>query len=101
MPGLILYSWDENEYRYKVVESRTPPDIVNGLDYYIFVVRTRFGDRVSAFIPISVPDEILDKETKNPIQYIDIKSPSLRDVLRKVLQDVQGICLLNEKLSVL
>ncbi|KAH8772429.1 hypothetical protein F5882DRAFT_505893 [Hyaloscypha sp. PMI_1271] len=64
--------WDKKEYKYKVVELLTLPDEVNELDHYIFVVRTR----------------------------IDIKSPGLRDILRKVLQDVQGICLYEEKPSV-
>jgi hypothetical protein len=53
-----------------------------------------------ASIPTSAPNSSLDKETKNQIQYIDIKSPGLRDILRKVLQDVQGICLYEEKPSV-
>ncbi|KAH8757124.1 P-loop containing nucleoside triphosphate hydrolase protein [Hyaloscypha finlandica] len=75
--------WDKKEYKYKVVELLTPPDKVNELDHYIFIVRTR-----------------IDKETKNQIQYIDIKSPGLRDILRKVLQDAQGICLHEEKPSV-
>jgi hypothetical protein len=51
-------------------------------------------------IPTSAPNSSLDKETKNQIQYIDIKSSGLRDVLRKVLQDVQGICLHEEMPSV-
>ncbi|PVH68579.1 hypothetical protein DL98DRAFT_381034, partial [Cadophora sp. DSE1049] len=75
--------WDKKQYKYKVVESLTPADEANELDQYIFVARTR-----------------LDKETKNQIQYIDIKSSGLRDVLRNVLHDVQGICLQEEKPSV-
>ena len=55
---------------------------------------------ILASIAISAPDSSLDKETKNQIQYIDIKSSGLRDILRKVLQDVQGICLHEEKPSV-
>jgi hypothetical protein len=55
---------------------------------------------ILASIPACAPDSSLDKETKNQIQYIDIKSSGLRNVLRKVLQDVQGICLHEEKPSV-
>ena len=52
---------------------------------------------VLASILTSAPNSSLDKETKNQIQYIDIKSLGLRDILRKVLQDVQGICLYKDK----
>jgi len=46
---LISYSWDKKEYKYKVVESLTPPDEVNELDHYIFVVRTRIGEYPSLY----------------------------------------------------
>jgi hypothetical protein len=36
--GLMAYSWDKKEYKYKVVESLTPPNKVNELDHYIFIV---------------------------------------------------------------
>ncbi|CZS92550.1 uncharacterized protein RAG0_03160 [Rhynchosporium agropyri] len=75
--------WDKKEYKYKVVESLAPANGVNELDHYVFIARTR-----------------LEKETKNQIQYVDIKSAGLRDILREVLQDVQGICLHEEKPSV-
>jgi hypothetical protein len=42
----------------------------------------------------------LDKETKNQIHYIDVKSAGLRDDLRKVLQDAPGTCPHEEKPSV-
>ncbi|TAQ89814.1 hypothetical protein B7494_g1859 [Chlorociboria aeruginascens] len=70
------------EYKYKAVESLTPSDELTEPDHYIFVVRTR-----------------IDKETKNQIHYIDVKSPGLRDVLRKVLQDTPGTCLREVKPS--
>jgi hypothetical protein len=44
LPELILYSWDKKEYKYKIVELLTPPDKINKLDYYIFVIRTRIGE---------------------------------------------------------
>ena len=84
MLALILYSWDKKKYKYKVVELLIPPDEVNELDHYIFVVRTRIG-RCPDLILTPAPDSSLDKETKNQIQYIDIKSPGLWDILRKVL----------------
>ena len=100
MPALIvLYSWDKKEYKYKVVESLAPADEVNELDHYVFVARTRLG-RPLLSNTTSVSDSSVDKETKNQIQYVDIKSSGLRDILRKVLQDVQGICLHEEKPSV-
>ncbi|CZT41144.1 uncharacterized protein RSE6_00844 [Rhynchosporium secalis] len=64
--------YDKKEYKYKVVESFTPADEANELDHYIFVARTR----------------------------LDIKSSGLRDILRKVFRDVQGVCLQEEKPSV-
>ena len=53
-----------------------------------------------ASIPTFAPNSSLDKEIKSQIQYIDVKSSGLRDILRKVLQDVQGICLHEETPSV-
>ncbi|KAH6711956.1 hypothetical protein BKA61DRAFT_677172 [Leptodontidium sp. MPI-SDFR-AT-0119] len=47
-------------------------DKVNELDHYVFVARTR----------------------------LDIKSAGLRDIIRKIMQDVHGICLYEEKPSV-
>jgi hypothetical protein len=46
---LISYSWDKQEYKYKVVELLTPDDEVNELDHYIFVVRTRMGEYPSLY----------------------------------------------------
>ena len=47
LPVLTSYSWDKMGYKYKVVESLAPPDEVNELDHYIFVVRTRIGEYLS------------------------------------------------------
>lgn len=97
LPGLtILYSWDK---KYKAVESLAPADEVNELDHYVFVVRRRLGTALLSKTT-SVSDCSVDKETKKQIQYVDVKSAGLRDILRKVLQDVQGICLHKEKPSV-
>ena len=34
------------------------------------------------------------------MSYVDVKSKGLRDVLRKVLKDIRGICLREDKPSV-
>ena len=47
-----------------------------------------------------VDSESLDKDTKDTTTYIDIKSKYLRDMLRVVLQNVRGISLKEDKLSV-
>jgi len=39
-------SWNETEYKYKVVESTTPSGEVDELDEYIFVLRMRIGEYV-------------------------------------------------------
>jgi hypothetical protein len=44
--------------------------------------------------------DILDRNTKDPISYIDIKSEELRGILREVLKDVHGISLMVEKPTV-
>lgn len=44
--------------------------------------------------------DILDRKTKDPMSYIDIKSEELRDILREVLKDVHGISLMVEKPTV-
>ena len=43
---------------------------------------------------------ILDKATDDAIAYVDIKSEGLRDILRTVLRDVNGICLREDKPTV-
>jgi hypothetical protein len=44
--------------------------------------------------------DILDRKTKDPMSYIDIKSEELRGILREVLKDVHGISLMVEKPTV-
>jgi hypothetical protein len=43
---------------------------------------------------------IIDRNTKDPTSYIDIKSEELRDNLREVLKDVHGNSLMVEKPTV-
>jgi hypothetical protein len=42
----------------------------------------------------------LDKETKEPIFHVDVKSEELRDILREILKDVYGISLMEDKPSI-
>jgi hypothetical protein len=44
--------------------------------------------------------DILDRKTKDPMSYIDIKSEELRGILREVLKDVHDISLMVEKPTV-
>ena len=43
---------------------------------------------------------ILDRKTEVPVFYMDIMSPSLRDILKAVLQDVRGVSLAEDMPSV-
>ncbi|KAH6666386.1 P-loop containing nucleoside triphosphate hydrolase protein [Halenospora varia] len=76
--------WDEKAHKYTIVKSLAPMGKIKDQDRYLFVVRHRS----------------LDKETKDRTTYVDIKSKCLRDILRVVLQDVRGISLKEDKLSV-
>ena len=49
-------SWDKEEYKYKIVESLTPPDEETKYDQYIFVVRTRIGESASPCANPSLPN---------------------------------------------
>ncbi|KAF4628690.1 hypothetical protein G7Y89_g9463 [Cudoniella acicularis] len=69
-----------SKLEFKTVNKEPLTAKVNTLDDYVFVIRTR-----------------INRETKDPIFYIDIKSEDLRDVLREVLKDVYRISLLEDK----
>lgn len=77
----MKYIWDQKAYRYTIVES--PSDEVENLDHYVFIVRAR-----------------IDRDTKETTYYTDIKSESLRKVLRTVLQGVDVISLDEAELSI-
>jgi hypothetical protein len=49
------------------------------------------------FEDASISTSFLDRDTKDPTFYVDVKSEELRDVLREVLKDVHGISLSEEK----
>ncbi|KAI9748613.1 MAG: hypothetical protein M4579_007174 [Chaenotheca gracillima] len=65
------------------MQKTAPSEEINELDEYVFVVRTR-----------------IDRMTKEPTCYVDIKSEELRDILRTILRDVSGISLVEDKPSV-
>ncbi|OCL12971.1 P-loop containing nucleoside triphosphate hydrolase protein [Glonium stellatum] len=75
--------WDNATSKYKIVESSTVPSEVDAYDEYIFVVRIR-----------------IDKKTERITHFIDVKSKGLRDILRSVLQGVEGTFLKEDKPSV-
>ena len=45
-------------------------------------------------------DDTLDRKTDDPIFYIDIKSQELRDILRNMLRNINGVCLREDKPTV-
>ncbi|PMD29115.1 hypothetical protein L207DRAFT_445881, partial [Hyaloscypha variabilis F] len=45
-------------------------------------------------------NKLLDRDTKDPTFYINIKLKELRDILREVLKDIYSISLIEEKLIV-
>ncbi|ELR04587.1 hypothetical protein GMDG_06869 [Pseudogymnoascus destructans 20631-21] len=75
--------WDNKTYKYALVEPAKSTHEITTLDKYVFIVRRR-----------------VDKDTKETQFHIDIKSESLRDILRVILGDVQGISLKEPVLSV-
>lgn len=97
---LTLYSWDARAYKYKIVESSTPTSEMDGLDEYIFVDRTRIGKQKAPQRRLLLIVRGLNKTTGDPTHFIDIVSEALRDTLRTVLQNVNGICLREDRPTV-
>jgi hypothetical protein len=96
----MLCSWDKEEYEYKIVESLIPLDEETEYDEYVFVVRARIGESPNLCAKLSFLTARPDKKDEKVTRYIDVKSVELRDVLRSVLKDVNGMCLRAEKPSV-
>ncbi|EDN08101.1 predicted protein [Histoplasma mississippiense (nom. inval.)] len=71
--------WSDKAYAYKIVDSPRSPD-VSDLDEYVIVVRTR-----------------IDRKTREPTVYVDIKSVGLRDIIRTVLREVRTASLDEDK----
>ncbi|KAF1992677.1 hypothetical protein P154DRAFT_583621 [Amniculicola lignicola CBS 123094] len=80
-PGFKTVDEVYKAYWYTIVES--PSDEVKNLDHYVFVVRPR-----------------INRDTKETIYYIDIKSEPLRKVLRTVLRGVDVVSLDEAELSI-
>ncbi|EPS26191.1 hypothetical protein PDE_01127 [Penicillium oxalicum 114-2] len=83
LPGPDMVRWDKEACKYKIaepVETSGPDDYAK----YAFVVRER-----------------IERNSEDVTPYIDIKSESLRDILRAVLHDVKAISLMEDKPSAL
>ncbi|KAF5128353.1 hypothetical protein E5D57_009292 [Metarhizium anisopliae] len=74
-------AWDDKTYKYKIVEAAKSS--VGDLDQYVFVVRER-----------------IDRRACEKTSFIDIKSPSLRDILREACRDIRGVSLAEDAPSV-
>ncbi|KAH7000859.1 P-loop containing nucleoside triphosphate hydrolase protein [Ilyonectria destructans] len=74
-------AWDDKSWKYKIVETAGPG--VKDLDQYVFLVRDR-----------------IDRKTDEITSFIDVKSPSLRDVLREVCRDIRVVSLAEETPSI-
>ena len=59
-------------------------------DECIFVVRIRIGKREGNYQIYVTNGETIDKKTERTAHFIDVKSEGLRDILRSVLQGMEG-----------
>ena len=67
----------------------------------MFILRTRISKYKYFYTFLSYTNNnSLDKETKEPTFYVDIKSEELRDILKEVLKDVYGVSLIEDKPSI-
>ncbi|KAB8261540.1 hypothetical protein BDV32DRAFT_148499 [Aspergillus pseudonomiae] len=74
----VMEIWDKGTARYKTVDSIEPE--VDDMDQYAFIAR-----------------EHIDERSKKSTVYIDVKSETLRDILREVLGGVKAISLMESK----
>jgi hypothetical protein len=96
---LFLYSYDKKTYKYTLVDLIELVHEVTELDKYVFVVRGRVGQSTTPMEAILSDNYPTDKNTEETTFHIDIKSEGLRDILRIILGDVQGISLKEPRLS--
>ncbi|KAL4923408.1 ATP-binding protein [Aspergillus undulatus] len=73
--------WDEDILKYKMVESIEPE--VDDFSGYVFVIR-----------------EHIDPRSKKSTTYVDVKSETLRDLLREVLVNVKAVSVMEPKPSI-
>jgi hypothetical protein len=64
----------------------------------VFILRTQV-DKYKYFYTFyfCTNNNSLNKETKELIFYVNIKSEELRDILKEVLKDVYGVSLIKDK----
>ncbi|KAH6881134.1 P-loop containing nucleoside triphosphate hydrolase protein [Thelonectria olida] len=74
-------AWDDKTYKYKIVEATKSG--VGDLDQYVFVVRDR-----------------IDRRTQDTTSFVDIKSTSLRDIVRGACCNIRGVSLAKDTPSV-
>ncbi|KAH8797832.1 hypothetical protein F5884DRAFT_825515 [Xylogone sp. PMI_703] len=72
--------WDTKSSTWKIVESPELPEKLDQLDEYVLVDHRR-----------------VDKKTAVSTYYVEIKSITLQDILKTVLQDVKGVSLQEDK----
>lgn len=94
---ILLYSQDEEAYKYSIKESLKLVDIANELNQYMFVVRARIGQYIRSKQALYTYKDILDKKASTNTIYIDIKLEQLRDILRIVLKGVYRISAKEDK----
>ncbi|KZF22636.1 hypothetical protein L228DRAFT_131240 [Xylona heveae TC161] len=78
----VSETWNEQSYKYEIVESRTVKD-QESHDEYIFLVRER-----------------VDRRSQEVTSYIDVKSEWLRDILRELLHHVKAVSLMEDRPSI-
>ncbi|KAL5041615.1 hypothetical protein BDW71DRAFT_211951 [Aspergillus fruticulosus] len=77
----VLEVWDKDISKYKIVESIEPE--VDNFGGYVFVVRGH-----------------IDPNSKKSTTYVDVKSETLRDLLREVLENVKAVSAMEPKPSI-
>jgi hypothetical protein len=64
----------------------------------VFILRTRVSKYKYFYTFYSCTNSnSLNKETKEPIFYVNVKSEELRDILKEILKDVYGVSLIEDK----
>ncbi|KAL2783988.1 P-loop containing nucleoside triphosphate hydrolase protein [Aspergillus keveii] len=78
----VLETWDKDISKYKIVES-IEPEVDDEFSEYAFVVR-----------------EHIDPKSKDSTTYVDVKSETLRDIVREVLGNVKAVSVMEPKPSI-
>jgi hypothetical protein len=67
---------------------------------YIFVARKKFSMGLVLFLKLTYDNISQDKKNKYYIEYMNIKSEGLQDILCEVFKDISGVSLKGDKPSV-